>query len=481
MRKVFVPLFAGITLSGCDRLQKQPVPSQQIKGQAFIVTEARVNVKLGLLPVYVADREVILDLLTELEDQVIQSIKNEKQNLVDSRAFDNEFSAYKNELILKQEFLKTSSAFENKRKLDARYISQCLAILARAEKKVPRTTSSDSDLFNYSASRFLDLLEESRRKGRNVSFVKTDADGNFSTNFVGEQAFISAQSNRKVGDKEETYFWLHPATFDSNEFLANDNLIESREDLRFTFGTIGNWNFPDEDFIKGPSYQMKELIAECNRQMTFENEKLNSRIEEREKAAEKAAEEEAEEEAEKERLRIVEERTNKMRASKEKDERSASKIELFSERLERLKKLKLEDPDQLLGYVELKHDAKSIRRKSDPFSSTKVAEPTLKQLTFRLSKTEKGQPHEKRGVLRQILDKLNTNLNKFGEEPLSDSQFVSVVKAGIPIQVYIDGNMKCSICFGDGKLGALEGFKSCKTCGGSGTLRSATYYRVTWN
>ena len=98
MRGVFFPLFAGIALSGCDRLRKQPVHSQQIEGQAFIVTEARDNVKLGLLPVYVADRQVILDVLTELENQEIQSIKEEKQKLVDKSVFNDEFGDYKREL-----------------------------------------------------------------------------------------------------------------------------------------------------------------------------------------------------------------------------------------------------------------------------------------------------------------------------------------------------------------------------------------------
>ena len=179
MRGVFFPLFAGIALSGCDRLRKQPVPSQQIEGQAFIVTEARDNVKLGLLPVYVADRQVILDVLTELENQEIQSIKEEKQKLVDKSVFNDEFGDYKRELSRWELEYSIPSTATSKRKLDARYVSQCLAILTRAEKKVPKITS-ESKLFKSSVQRFFNLLEESRMKGRNVSVVKTDADGNFS-------------------------------------------------------------------------------------------------------------------------------------------------------------------------------------------------------------------------------------------------------------------------------------------------------------
>jgi hypothetical protein len=97
-----------------------------------------------------------------------------------------------------------------------------------------------------------------------------------------------------------------------------------------------------------------------------------------------------------------------------------------------------------------------------------------------LSRTEKGKPHEKRDILRQILDRLNSNLGKVGEEPLNNDQFLSVIKAGIPVHVLVESKLKCGTCFGDGKLGRIENFRKCPNCGGSGGFETTTLYKVTW-
>ncbi len=156
---------------------------------------------------------------------------------------------------------------------------------------------------------------------------------------------------------------------------------------------------------------------------------------------------------------------------------------MFSERLERLKKLKLTDPDKLLGFVELMpaHQLNGKGRRPDPLpEEDDYVEPAFNSLGFRLSRTEKGKPHEKRDVLQKIIDRLNRNLERFGEEPLNNNQFLSVIKAGIPVHVLVESKLKCGTCFGDGKLGRIENFRKCPSCRGLGSSEATTLYKVTW-
>jgi hypothetical protein len=127
------------------------------------------------------------------------------------------------------------------------------------------------------------------------------------------------------------------------------------------------------------------------------------------------------------------------------------------------------------------HQLSGRGRRSEPLSEDDdYIEPTINSLGFRLSRTEKGKPHEKRDVLQKILDRLNRNLGRFGEEPLNNDQFLSVIKAGIPVHVLVESKLKCGTCFGDGKLGRIENFKKCPNCRGLGSSETTTLYKVTW-
>ena len=68
--KIFLAaLLAAMALGGCNRSksgENDPV-TRDIEGQAFIVTERRNNVKLGLLDVYVADQQAVSNLLNDLK------------------------------------------------------------------------------------------------------------------------------------------------------------------------------------------------------------------------------------------------------------------------------------------------------------------------------------------------------------------------------------------------------------------------------
>ncbi|MDA7861187.1 hypothetical protein N9B03_08450 [Akkermansiaceae bacterium] len=88
----FAVLLAVMALCGCDRskkVEKGPV-TRDIEGQAFIVTEDRNNVKLGLLDVYVADQKSVSNLLNDLRGQVSLVLKSERQIVFDRAEFESD-------------------------------------------------------------------------------------------------------------------------------------------------------------------------------------------------------------------------------------------------------------------------------------------------------------------------------------------------------------------------------------------------------
>ena len=90
LKVVLAALLAAMALGGCNRSEsggKDPV-ARDIEGQAFIVTETRDNVKLGLLGVYVVDQQAVSKLLNDLRDQIISELKRERQMAFDRVKFE---------------------------------------------------------------------------------------------------------------------------------------------------------------------------------------------------------------------------------------------------------------------------------------------------------------------------------------------------------------------------------------------------------
>ena len=487
--KIFLAaLLAAMALGGCNRSkrsEKDPV-TRDIEGQAFIVTESRDNVKLGLLGVYVADQQAVSNLLSDLRGQISLELKRERQMAFDRIKFEGEFNSFKSAL---DDWAKAPNIFVSDprkklaKKWDDRFVLKCASIITSYESKFPKG-SSDEESLQSITNRISDRLDQLRRKGHGVTVLTTDADGRFSTTLAGERNLIFAQSELKISGNNRLHVWFHIISPDSKQFLANTDLIKSVGDLYKRLAMIGDWDpsYSDVDATEISS-AARNFIRKCNGELLQERGLLISRSEK-------------EKESEKKRLRILEEerilkeeKNEEMRIAEAEEKRAksesdaANKIELFSERLERLKKLKLTDPDKLLGFVELMpaHQSNGRGRRSDPLSKDDdYIEPTINSLGFRLSRTEKGKLHEKRYVLQKILDRLNSNLGRFGKEPLNNDQFLSVIKAGIPVHVFVESKMKCGTCFGDGKLGRIENFKQCPKCRGSGGFETTTLYKVTW-
>ena len=89
LKLVLAALLAAMVLGGCNRskrAEKDPV-TRDIEGQAFIVTESRDNVKLGLLGVYVADQQAVSNLLNDLRGQISLGLKRERQLAFDRVKF----------------------------------------------------------------------------------------------------------------------------------------------------------------------------------------------------------------------------------------------------------------------------------------------------------------------------------------------------------------------------------------------------------
>jgi hypothetical protein len=487
LRLVLAALLAATVLGGCNRSEsgKKGPAVRDIEGQAFIVTETRDNVKLGLLGVYVADQQAGSKLLNELRGQISLELKRQREMAFDRFKFEAEFNSFKSALDDwgKGPKFVADPIEKLAEKWDDRYVSECNSIIKSYEPRFPEE-SSDEEFLRSISKRISDGLDQLRRKDDGVTLLTTDADGRFSTTLEGGRNFIFAQSELTIGDSEKFHLWFHIISPDSKQFLANTDLIKSTGELYERLATIGDWDLLDSD---GDATEIspaaRNLISKCNGELLQERVLLTSRSLEKKQAEENRLlileQERILEEEKNEKMRIAE--AEEKRVKSESD--AANKIELFSERLERLKKLKVTDPDKLLGFVELMpaHQLSGRGRRSEPLSEDDdYIEPTINSLGFRLSRTEKGKPHEKRDVLQKILDRLNRNLGRFGEEPLNNDQFLSVIKAGIPVHVLVESKLKCGTCFGDGKLGRIENFKKCPNCRGLGSSETTTLYKVTW-
>ena len=243
----FAVLLAVMALCGCDRskkVEKGPV-TRDIEGQAFIVTEDRNNVKLGLLDVYVVDQKAVSKLLNDLRGQVSLVRKSERQIVFDRAEFESEFKSFKsalNDWKVRPDIFVSDPSKELVETWDDRFVSKCASIITSYEAKFSEG-SSDEESLRSITKRISDGLDQLRQKSHGVTFFTTDADGRFSTTLAGERNFIFSQSELKIGNGEEFLLWFHRISPDSKQFLANTNLINSVGDLYKRLMTIGNWDF----------------------------------------------------------------------------------------------------------------------------------------------------------------------------------------------------------------------------------------------
>ena len=223
LRLVLAALLAATALGGCNRSEsggKDPV-ARDIEGQAFIVTETRDNVKLGLLGVYVVDQQAGSKLLNDLRGQISLELKRERQMAFDRFKFEGEFNSFKSAL---DDWAKGPEFVANPieklaEKWDGRYVSKCNSIIKSYEPKFPEG-SSDEEFLRSISKRISDGLDQLRRKGGGVTLLTTDADGRFSTTLVGERHLIFAQSELTIGDSEEFHLWFHIISSDSKQFSS---------------------------------------------------------------------------------------------------------------------------------------------------------------------------------------------------------------------------------------------------------------------
>ena len=139
LRLVLAALLAATVLGGCNRSESgKKVPAvRDIEGQAFIVTETRDNVKLGLLGVYVADQQAVSKLLNDLRDQISLELKRKRQMAFDRVKFEGEFNSFKSAL---NDWAKGPKSVADPieklaEKWDDRYVSECNSIIKSYEPK----------------------------------------------------------------------------------------------------------------------------------------------------------------------------------------------------------------------------------------------------------------------------------------------------------------------------------------------------------
>ena len=287
LRLVLAALLAATVLGGCNRSEsgKKGPAVRDIEGQAFIVTETRDNVKLGLLGVYIADQQAVSKLLNDLRGQISLELKRERQMAFDRFKFEGEFDSFKSALDDwgKGPKFVADPIEKLAEKWDDRYASECNSIIKSYEEKFPEE-SSDEEFLRSISKTISDGLDQLRRKGDGVTLLTTDADGRFSTTLEGERNFIFAQSELTIGDSEQFHLWFHIISTDSQQFLANTDLIKSTGELYERLATIGDWDLLDSDGdATGISTAARSLISKCNGELLQERVLLTSRSLEKKK------------------------------------------------------------------------------------------------------------------------------------------------------------------------------------------------------
>lgn len=469
-------------LCSCDKteepvesLRQAAKPDVKVSGQAFIVTEAKGNVKLALLRVYFFSPKAASDLLDDLY-RLERKWTKEMQKSRDLALYEKELGREEAKFEKRLERLNAGTgAKDAAQRIQENYYKVCLRELTRVRKRIGSSPSDEEAL--VALADVMDKgLSRKAKKGGQVSMVQTDADGRFEVGIEAHKQFVYARSEREVGDSEEQYVWLHRITDENPMFLSNERLMDEAGSFYDSLADYAGSEKTYKDLIPSePSPEIVTMIERCksrlkDRRQSYEESLTKLKADQREEAASLA--EKARRKAEAERAARIAQRSD-----------GVDDEETFQARLEKLKELSKTNPSELEGYLEEIPDAQDL---ASPYATTpSSSEKKVEKKTFRISKTNRGAPHEKRETLNEILDRLNKNLKSEREGELSQEQFVELVKAGIPVRVVLTESESCRTCLGDGKLSALQESKDCPDCGsgygvGTGKVAKKVVYEVTW-
>lgn len=190
---------------------------QTLQGEAFIVTEGRDNIKLGLMEVRVYKPDSIKEHLRGRHEQSQKRFKELYPEVIKYiRSFSDADDEFKN--LTERDLGGMSLEQLDKHKERLLDATAKLTSLEKASKK------AIDELMSVRTQQF--YLEGAPKPSFST---KTDSDGKFSIDlWSSKDYYIVARAEREASDSTETYFWMKKLNLEKlkdNEItLGNDNL-----------------------------------------------------------------------------------------------------------------------------------------------------------------------------------------------------------------------------------------------------------------
>jgi hypothetical protein len=193
-----------------------PAAAEPISGQVFIVTRGHQSIKLGLVVIAAFDRNKVLEAIA----QVRQSTDGDRDKL--------------NQLLPKLDHLGVIAS-RGQAKVRA---SKTFTVQEQQQYDFLLKLGFKVDTIRSAALAYQDYLSSGQllfdHLPAPIVTTKTDADGNFAMDVVGEHALaLGAAATRNLPSGEtESYFWLVPFDGGPNArvILSNDNLTSEKTD-----------------------------------------------------------------------------------------------------------------------------------------------------------------------------------------------------------------------------------------------------------
>lgn len=235
-----------------------------LKGSVFIVTKGGTNFKLGLLPIVIADPDLIQEHLKSTFEGLERVSKEyrakfDAKNLARAEAvralqpYLSKVGQATDALSLAHTHLeKHANVYAAFHRVDMRYgaveadyqasageFQKALENYRQAAAELKPHLEKATIAYENAASerRLIASLIDSHmdavfRNLPSIETLKTDADGEFQVKLPrGKAIIVAGRGQRSVGKENETYFWLNRVTLpDKDEFtllMSNDTLLDS--------------------------------------------------------------------------------------------------------------------------------------------------------------------------------------------------------------------------------------------------------------
>jgi hypothetical protein len=250
MNRLKFPLICCVLLSllGCAR---------KIEGQAFIVTQGRENVKLGLLKIEIYDRNELRKFLNEYQEKSKIRLREIGKSVMENfekieKLKEEEATNSRNREDVRRVIKALEEEFNNLNQLST-YADNPIANKTKEKMGKVRENILVTDNILRVWDNNLQDIEDKREKllNENAGLHKeavaisiywlanitmptlettyTDADGKFAITHTDDSVILLAQGSRSVAGGEDTYTWLLSPRSRTPLFLSNDNLIKPED------------------------------------------------------------------------------------------------------------------------------------------------------------------------------------------------------------------------------------------------------------